>query len=142
MRGALALAAALTTLLLLTYLLAGLRAELLLAAAAAALAFSTAYMPAATQRRLAAAWPQSRPALITLAAHSTSCFLSTALNAYMRPGEVYVFLMLALNSYLLLRVGAESLHGLRGDSGLMAASLTLAALSYVTYLVSVFEVVL
>jgi hypothetical protein len=127
MRGAAASAAALTAILLLAYLLTGSRVELLLAAAAA-------------QRRLAA-WPESRTALITLAAHSASCFLSTALNAYLRPGNVYVFLTLALNSYLLLRVVAEAFGGLRGDGGLLAAAVALASLSYIAYLVSVFEVV-
>jgi len=142
MRGAVALAATAATLLLLTYLTTGLRVELLLAAAAAALAFSTTYMPAAAHRRLASAWPESRPALITLAVHSASCFLSTALNAYLRPGYFIVFLLLALNSYLLLRVVAEVFGVLRGDGGLMTAAVSMASMSYISYLVTVFEVVL
>jgi hypothetical protein len=38
-------------------------------------------------------------------------------------------------------VVAEAFGGLRGDGGLLAAAVALASLSYIAYLVSVFEVV-
>ncbi|MCS6768861.1 MAG: hypothetical protein NZ570_00275 [Candidatus Caldarchaeum sp.] len=115
------------------------RAVLLPAAAAAALIASTTVLQNLAALRRPAGWSESRYTLLTLGTLSASCFASTIATIYTNPPTHYIILLAAVNTYILARVVAEALAYRRSDGALASAALLLGLLSYLVYLVSVWE---
>jgi len=115
------------------------RPVLLAAASAAVLLASTTVVHSLPALRRLAGWSESRYTLLTLGVLSASCFASTTATTLTHPAINYTALLLAVNTYLLARLVAEA-HALRRiDGGMASAAVVLGALSYLVYLVSVWE---
>ncbi|MEM1943789.1 MAG: hypothetical protein QXY50_00890 [Candidatus Caldarchaeum sp.] len=115
------------------------RPFLLAAASAAALLTSTTVIHSLPALRRLAGWNESRYTLLTLGVLSASCFASTTATTLTRPAIHYTALLLAVNTYLLARLVAEATVLRRLDGGMASAAVILGALSYLVYLVSVWE---
>lgn len=114
------------------------RPFLLLLLAASVLAASLTITPAVYFR---AGWPSTKYTLLTLGTQSAACFLSTVFNVVAQPSTTIALLLLIINTYLFIRLAAESTALASTDHGVATASILLGLLSYLFYIVSVFELV-
>ncbi|MDJ0270966.1 MAG: hypothetical protein QXN23_03600 [Candidatus Caldarchaeum sp.] len=86
-----------------------------------------------------AGWTETRATYLTLGIQTAVSFISTAINTANILDTFQTILLFAANTYLLIRVIAESLAVNKTSNAAATASTLLGLSSYITYIISTLE---
>jgi hypothetical protein len=86
-----------------------------------------------------AGWTETRATYLTLGVQTAASFISTAINTANILDTFQTILLFAADTYLLIRVIAESLAVSKSNNAAATAATLLGLSSYITYVISTLE---